>query len=184
MEVRYETTDKDFLALLDRVLEGSVLGWRFSRFAWLAISALAWLSVLLSYLKFRELGFGFWTRAVFALAITIGFPQFYSAYSKGCFTGIINARTAERLAGPTVLTIEDEFVQVATQTTTARAAWRDVHRLVLTDTHLLLFFTPLVAAPIPRRAFTDDAAFHTLHSRLEALWSSTRPAVQRPGSTA
>ncbi|MBI5687209.1 MAG: YcxB family protein [Verrucomicrobia bacterium] len=158
-------------------MDDSVFGRRFARFAWLAISALAWLSVLLPYLKFREMGGGFWVRAALALILTIGFPRFYKAYTTGCFAGIINARTTARLAGPSVLTVEEDFAQVATQTTTARALWRDIHKVVVTDTHLFLFFTPLVAAPIPRSAFTNDAEFRALHARLETLWLSARQAV-------
>ena len=177
MDVRYQTTDRDYLSLLNHVLDGSVLGRRFSRFAWLAISALAWLSVLLPYLKFREMGAGFWVRAALAFTLTVGFPRFYAAYSTGCFAGIINARTTARLAGPSVLTVEEDFAQVATQTTTARALWRDIHEIVLTDTHLFLFFTPLVAAPIPHSAFSDEVEFRALHARLKALWTSARQAV-------
>lgn len=176
MNMRYQTTDQDYRALLDQVLEGSVLGRRFSRFAWLAISALAWLSVLLPYLKFREMGAGFWVRATFALVITVVFPKLYNTYTKGCFAGIINARTTARLAGPCVRTCDENFVQVETQTTTARARGSDFHNIVRTDTHLFLFFTPLLAAPIPRRAFADDAEFRALHTKLEALWIAARPA--------
>ncbi len=177
MEVRYQTSDRDYLSLLNHVLDGSVLGRRFSRFAWLAISVLAWLSVLLPYLKFREMGAGFWVRATIAIFVTIGFPRFYSAYTTGCFADIINPRTTARLAGPSVLTFEEDFAQVTTQTTTARALWRDIHEIVLTDTHIFLFFTPLVAAPIPRSAFANDAEFRDLHSRLATHWSSARQAV-------
>ena len=177
MNVNYQTTDRDYLSLLNHVLDGSIFGRRFSRFAWLAISALAWLSVLLPYLKFREMGAGFWVRAALALIVTIGFPRFYSAYTTGCFAGIINTRTTARLAGPSVLTVEEDFAQVTTQTTTARALWRDIHEIVFTDTHLFLFFTPLVAAPIPRSAFADDAEFRALHARLAALWASARQVV-------
>lgn len=174
MDMRYQTTHQDYLALLNHVLEGSVLGRRFSRFAWLAISALAWLSVALPYLKFREMGTGFWLRACFAAFVTIGFPLFYKAYMQGCFAGLVNARTAARLAGPSVLTVEDDFAQVATQTTTARAPWCDMHRVVVTDSHLFLFFTPLVAAPIPCSAFASEAEFRALHTRLVGLWTAAR----------
>lgn len=175
MDVPYQTTHRDYLALLNHVLDGSVFGRRFSRFAWLAIAALAWLSVLVPYLKFREMGPGFWIRTALALLVTFAFPRLYGAYTTGCFAGIINAGTTARLAGPSVLTVEDDFAQVATQTTTVRAPWLDIHKVVLTDTHLFLFFTPLVAAPIPRSAFADEAAFHALHAKLKALWTSAKP---------
>lgn len=176
MDVTYQTTHKDYLALLNCVLEGSVFGRRFTRFAWIAISALAWLSVLLPYLKFRDINAGFWARAALALIFTAGFPTFYCAYTTGCFAGIINAGTTTRLAGPSVLFFDEDIAQVATQTTTSRAHWRDIHKIVVTDTHLFLFFTPLVAAPIPRGAFGGDAEFSAMHAKLDRLWATARQA--------
>lgn len=174
MQLRYQTTDRDYLALLNLILEGSVFGRRFSRFAWIGISALAWLSVLLPYLKFHELGAGFWTRAAIALLLTLGFPRFYGAYTTGCFAEIINPRTVTRLAGPVVLTVEKEFAEFATQTSTARASWTDIHKIAATDSHLFLFFTPLVAAPIPRSACASDEAFRELRATLERWWTAAR----------
>ena len=93
MKLTYTTVPKDYLTLLNRILNNSIFGKNFAKYAWFAISFLAWMSVILPFIKFQEIGIGFWLRAFFALVITIGWPFFYNKYTDGVFSGIINTKT-------------------------------------------------------------------------------------------
>lgn len=155
MNFIYTTTPKDYLSLLNRILNHSVFGKNFSKYAWIAISVLAWMSVILPFVTFQEFGIGFWIRIIFALLVTIGWPYFYDKYTDGVFSGIINDKTLVRYAGKVSITISEEFIESATQTTTSKARWKDIHSIEINDTHIFIFFTPIIATPIPMTAFKN-----------------------------
>lgn len=155
MNLVYTTAPKDYLALLNRILNNSVFGKNFSKYVWIAISALAWMSVILPFAKFQEFGIGFWIRTVFALLITVSWPYFYDKYTDGVFSGIINDKTLVRYAGKVSLTISEEFIETRTETTASRAKWDNLHLVEINDTHIFIFFTPIIATPIPMTAFKD-----------------------------
>jgi hypothetical protein len=156
MTLNYLTTSKDYLHLLNRILTGSVLGKKFSRFAWVALSALAWTGVILPYLKFEEFGLGFWLRAIFAVVVTIGWPYFYDKYTDGVFNGIVNDKTLARFAGETSITISQEFIEATTQSTISKAKWEDLYFVEINKTHIFIFFTPIIATPVSMNAFKDS----------------------------
>jgi hypothetical protein len=155
MNLIYTTTPKDYIALLNRILNHSVFGKNFSKYAWITISALAWMSVILPFVKFQEFGIGFWIRTFFSLFITMGWPYFYDKYTDGVFNGIINDKTLVRYAGKVSLTISEEFIEAITETTASNAKWADLHLVEINDTHIFIFFTPIIATPIPLTAFKD-----------------------------
>lgn len=155
MNFSYTTTPKDYLSLLNRILSTSIMGKTFSRYSWIAISALAWMSVILPFIKFQEFGIGFWIRTIIALLVTIGWPYFYDKYTDGVFSEIINDKTLVRYAGKVSITISEEFIESATQTTISKACWKDVHSIEINDTYIFIFFTPIVVTPIPITAFKN-----------------------------
>lgn len=153
MKLEFITTPNDYLVLLNRILNHSVFGKNFSRFAWIAISILAWSSVILPFIKWQEFNLGFWIRTFFALFITIGWPIFYARYTHGVFSGIINERTMIGYAGKVSVTISEDFIRAETQTTCSQCNWSNIHLIEKTSQHILIFFTPLVAMPVPLAAF-------------------------------
>jgi hypothetical protein len=155
MNFIYTTTTKDYLSLLNRILNHSLLGKKFSKYAWISISLLAWMSVILPFVKFQEFGIGFWIRIIFAMVITIGWPYFYDKYTDGVFSGIINDKTLSRYAGKVSITITEEFIASETQTTTSKASWKDIHSIEINNSHIFIFFTPIIATPIPMTAFKN-----------------------------
>lgn len=157
MELCYTTTAADYRALLEYQIEKSILGRRFSRFAWIAIASLAWLSVLLPYWKMGELGWGFACRAVLAVIITLGFPVFYRRYNDGVLAGIVNDASVRGLAGATVLQIANGYVEQRTRLTTTRMEWAEVLGLESRERHEFILMTPLLAIAVPASAFSSVA---------------------------
>lgn len=168
MTINYVTTSKDYLSLLNEILSRSVLGKNFSKYAWVAISCLAWMSVILPYLKYQDFGIGFWLRASFALLITIGWPYFYEKYNNGVFSGIINDQTLKGFAGKVSITLSDDFIEAVTQTTTSKALWKDIHSVQIDDNHIFIFFTPLIATPIPLGAFKTSTEENEFLKKVES----------------
>lgn len=154
-ELRYQTEASDYLALLEHVLTRCFPGRWFSRCAWLLISILSWSSVILPYLKFGETGFGFWVRLGLAVTFTIGWPFFYARYCNACFSSIVNATTTRGLSGDTLLAADGNGLRHETKYTSTHSSWNDLYSIELTNKHLMIFFTPLVGAPIPRSVFGD-----------------------------
>ncbi len=155
MTLNFVTTPKDYMVLLNRILAQSILGKSFSKFARIAISVLAWMSVILPFIKFHEIGIGFWLRTVLAVSITIGWPYFYNKYTDGVFSGIINDKTLAGYAGKVNVNISEEFVEAITKTTISKSSRSDIHSIEINNTHIFIFFTPIIAAPIPLAAFKN-----------------------------
>ncbi|MBC7782892.1 MAG: hypothetical protein H7144_03555 [Burkholderiales bacterium] len=167
MEFSYTTSAKDYLALLQHHLERSVIGKHFVQFAWIAIASLAWLSVLLPFLKFGVIDLGFIIRAAFAAFITLGFPFLYRWYNDSVFGLIINERSVKGIAGLTSLTANAEFIEQKTAMTTARAAWCDVVGITSTKHHDFISLAPLVTIMVPASAFSNADARNAFRTQLE-----------------
>jgi hypothetical protein len=155
MDLIYTTTSKDYLALLNRILNHSVFGKNFSKYTWIAISLLAWLSVILPFVKFQEFGIGFWTRIILALIITIGWPFFYDKYTDGVFSGILNDKTLARYAGKVSINISKEYIEAKTETTTSKTKWDNLHMVEINESYIFIFFTPIIVTPIPTTVFKN-----------------------------
>lgn len=155
MEIKYYTTENDYLILLNKILEKSIFGKNFGIFVRVTIPALSWLSVILPFLKYQEFNFGFWIRTLIAIVITIGWGLFYERYTKSVFKSIINKDSLVRYAGSTILTITDNYIQETTETTTSKSLWSEIEGMKTSNTHIFIFFTPLIAAVIPKTAFSN-----------------------------
>lgn len=175
MELSYSTTAKDYLALLQHHLERSALGKHFVTFAWIAIAALAWLSVLLPYLKFGVIDLGFILRASLATALTFGFPFLYRWYNDSVFGQLINERSVQGIAGTTLLAANNEFIEQRTKTTTTRAAWSDVSAIVSTRDHDFISLAPLVTIMVPASAFTGPDARLAFRAQLNQWRAAAQP---------
>jgi hypothetical protein len=175
VELSFTTTASDYMALLEHHLQRSVLGKRFALFAWAAIAALAWMSVILPYLKFGLIDAGFILRAALATALTFGFPFFYRRYNAGVFGQLINEGTVKGLAGPTSMVATKEFIEQHTPTTTARAMWRDVSGIASTKDYDFIALAPLVTVMIPASAFPNAESRREVQEKLHR-W---RDAAQR-----
>lgn len=175
MELSYTTDAKDYLALLQHHLDRSVLGKRFATFAWIAIAALAWMSVILPFIKFGVIDLWFVLRTLLAVALTFGFPFLYRWYNEGVFGQLINDRSVQGIAGLTVLVATAEFIEQRTKVTTARAAWRDVSTIVSTPKHDFISLAPLVTAMIPASAFADPEARRAFQAQLNQWRVSAQP---------
>lgn len=180
MELSYTTDAKDYLALLRHHLDRSVLGKRFVTFAWIAIASLAWLSVVLPYLRFGAVDLWFVLRALLAAALTFGFPFLYRWYNDGVFGQLINERSVQGIAGPTMLIATSEYIEQRTKVTTARAALSDVLGIVSTPHHDFIALAPLVTAMVPASAFRDPDVRRAFQVQL----SEWHAAARRGGSNA
>ncbi len=174
MELSYTTNAQDYMALVQHHLERSVLGKQFAYFAWIAIAALAWMSVLLPYLKFGVIDLGFILRASLATALTFGFPFLYRWYNETVFGQLINERSLEGIAGSTLLVADEEFIEQRTKTTTARASWVDVIAIVSTPQHDFVSLAPLVTIMVPASAFDRPEARLAFQAKLEQWRASAR----------
>lgn len=167
MELSYSTNARDYRALVQHHLERSVLGKQFVYFAWIAIAALAWMSVLLPYLKFGVIDLGFMLRASLATVLTLGFPFLHRWYNESVFSQLINERSVEGVAGATLLVANEDFIEQRTKTTTARAAWGDVIAIVSTPRHDFVALAPLVTIMVPASAFDGPEARRAFQAKLE-----------------
>lgn len=174
MELCYTTNARDYMALIQHHLERSMLGKRFVYFSWIAIAALAWMSVLLPYLKFGVIDLGFISRASLAAALTVGFPFLYDWYNKSVFGQLINERSVEGIAGPTLLLANEEFIEQRTKTTTARASWVEVIAIVSTPQHDFVSLAPLVTIMVPASAFDRPEARLAFQAKLEQWRASAQ----------
>lgn len=175
MELRYNTAADDYLVLVRHYLERSVMGKRFVAFAWVAISSLAWLSVILPYLKLGVVDAGFVVRAAFATAIAVGFPFLYKWYNDSVFGQLINERSMQGVAGATTLVATAEFIEQRTATTSARAAWRDVLGIVSTKQHELVSLAPLVTILVSASAFASALERQQFQQQLRQWLEDARP---------
>lgn len=148
MTLIYSTSSEDYLLLLNRVLDRSVLSKKFSIYAWIGISVLAWSSVIFPFIKFQEFGLGFCVRTALSVLITLGWPYFYERYTNGVFSKIINDKSLVRVAGLTSLRLSSDSIEVVTDVFLAKASWDELHRVEMSKSHIFIFFTPVVAVPV------------------------------------
>ncbi|MBC7944218.1 MAG: hypothetical protein H7X91_02900 [Burkholderiales bacterium] len=179
MELSYTTNASDYLALLQHHLERSVLGKRFVYFAWIAIASLAWMSVLLPYLKFGVIDLWVILRTALATGITFGFPFLYRWYNERVFGQLINERSVQGIAGPTLLVATSEVIEHRTKMTTTRASWQDVSGIVSTPQHDFISLAPLVTIMVPATAFPEREARVAFQAQLNKWRASAKPLSGR-----
>lgn len=174
LELRYNTTAGDYIALLGRYAAGSVVAERFTRMTFLVIPALAWVSTILFYIKQHTANYNYIFCGIFALLLTITLPKLYDTYQNAFWGSVITEDALRGLAGPTILTVTDEYIEETTSKTIHRAPWKEVERIEQTKEHILIFLAPLLAIAVPLRIFAEEEDRLRFSERLQAVYKARR----------
>ncbi len=156
--LQYETDRADQLAKLERYVAGSSVGRTFTKFAYVAIIGLAWLSAVLFYVKQGDRNYAYLLSGGFALVLTATLPWLYRRYQVQFWESVLTAESLRGVIGPTTLTVSDEGIEERGPVTTVRAAWRDIVRLDRTAGRSFVVIAPLISIAIPATAFPSESA--------------------------
>jgi len=176
--LQYETTPADHLAKLERLVSESIVGRRFTWFAYLAIVGLAWTSAVLFYFKQGDLNRGYMVSGAFAALLTISLPSLYRWYQASFWRSVLSDESLRGIVGPTTLAVTAQGIEESGPVTIVRAAWRDIRRIDHGSARTFIVIAPLIAIAIPARAFPDDASRAQFERQLTAHVAAATAAAR------